>query len=137
MVAGRAALGLCRRQRLGHAPAVARGREAPLGSSQENGKGQEAGVPDSSAHEVPHPWSRRSKLRIPRKLESRTPRMQLRENAQRCNLPEDALRPACIPEPILLERHEVDLGGTAHRAGLLRALGRRQGTAGGAAGAGE
>jgi len=44
--------------------------------------------------------------------------------------------PACIPEPILLER-EVDLGGTAHRAGLLRALGRRQGTAGGAAGAGE
>src|SRR5206468_6877415 len=67
VVAGRAALGLCRRQRLGHAPAVARGREAPLGSSQENGKGQEAGVPDSSAHEVPHPWSRRSKLRIPRK----------------------------------------------------------------------
>ena len=43
--------------------------------------------------------------------------------------------PACIPERILLER-EVDLGGTAHRAGLLRALGRRQGTAGGAAGAG-
>src|SRR6266480_5301839 len=37
--------------------------------------------------------------------------MQLRENAQRCNLPEDALRPACIPEPILLQRHEVDLGG--------------------------
>src|SRR5205823_14575252 len=35
--------------------------------SQENGKGQVAGVPDSSAHEVPHPWSRRSKLRIPRK----------------------------------------------------------------------
>src|SRR5947199_58602 len=37
--------------------------------------------------------------------------MQLRENAQRCNLPEDALRPACIPEPVLLQRHEVDLGG--------------------------
>ena len=39
----------------------------------------------------------------PPEVESRTPRMQLRENAQRCNLPEDALRPACIPEPILLE----------------------------------
>ena len=47
----------------------------------------------------------------PPEVESRTPRMQLRENAQRCNLPEDALRPACIPEPILLQRHEVDLGG--------------------------
>src|SRR5947208_1411225 len=65
MVTGRAALGLCRRQRLGHAPAVARGREAPLGSSQENGKGQEAGVPDSSAHEVPHPWGRGSSFISP------------------------------------------------------------------------